>query len=101
MPLFRIRLREDTTIRASSEFEIETETAEGAAATLLAAYHRARALGTNVVQLPDGQRELLERDHTLAVQVSCAALDPEGNETHVLVPDGKAVPDASGDPSAD
>ncbi len=101
MPLFRIRLREDTTVRACSEFEIETETAEGAAATLLAAYRRARTLGTNVVQLPDGQRELLERDCTLAIQVSCAALDREGNETHVLMPEGNAVSDASSGPSAD
>lgn len=75
---FRIKITETTTATGSAELMVPSETAEMAAAQMLVAYQRAKASGTNVLVLPSGQRDLLERDQVVSASIRFDLLDADG-----------------------
>ena len=59
---------------------------------LLNAYKAARAEGSSIVKLQDGQAQILEREEVLDRSVSFVLLDGEGAEVRpVTAPDGKGA----------
>ena len=75
---FRIKLTETTTAVGSAELAITSESPEMAAAEMLIAYQTAKTAGSNMLQLRNGQRELLERDEIVSASVRFELLDQDG-----------------------
>jgi hypothetical protein len=92
MARFNIRLVQQTTEQGSGDFAIEAGSPEAAAAILSDAYKAARAEGSNIVKLPDGQAQVIERTEVLERQVSFLLLDENGDEVRpVTAPSGGAA----------
>ncbi len=87
MAQFSIRIVQQVTEQGSGDFIIEASTAEAAVAVLSTAYKIARAEGSNIVTLQDGQSQILERAEVLDRVVSFMLLDADGEEVRpVSVP---------------
>lgn len=80
MAKFIIRLVPQVIEQGSGDFIIEASTAEAAVALLSTAYKIARAEGSNIVKLQDGQSQILERAEVLDRIVSFMLLDADGEE---------------------
>jgi len=78
MPTFALRLVEEITERGHGDFAVEADTPEAAAAILEASYRQARDAGSNLVVLPDGQQQFIEREAAAAPTVSFVLLDGDG-----------------------
>lgn len=89
MAQFSIRIVQQVTEQGSGDFIIEASTAEAAVAVLSTVYKIARAEGSNIVTLQDGQSQILERAEVLDRVVSFMLLDADGEEVRpVSVPLG-------------
>ena len=90
MATFSIRLVQQITEQGSGDFVIEASSAEAAAGILLTAYKAAQAEDSSVVELLDGQVQLIERAEVLGRSVSFKLLDEDGAEVGlVTAPDGR------------
>ena len=70
MAMFSIRLVQQITEQGSGDFNIEAGSAEAAAGILLKAYKVAQAEGSSVIELRDGQAQLIEREKVVGHSVS-------------------------------
>ena len=90
MATFSIRLVQQITEQGSGDSVIEASSAEAAAGILLAAYKAAQAEDSSVVELLDGQVQLIERAEVLGRSVSFKLLDEDGAKVRlVTAPDGR------------
>jgi len=86
MAKFTIRLVQQITEQGFGDFSIEAATADAAAELVRTAYKIARAEGSSVVRLTDGQVQVLERVEVLERVVSFILLDPDGEEVGPVGP---------------
>jgi hypothetical protein len=93
---YALRLVEQVIEEDSGDFAVDAPTPERAAAVLLAAHDRARARGSNLVRLPDGQARRIEPDNVVRTRVFCVLLDESGQELHEVEPDHGEQPAAKG-----
>lgn len=78
MSAFRIRLTETKISKSEVTCEIEAETPNSAAAMLAAAYYKATSIGSSIIVLPDGQREVIDSPHAASVSVVYSLLNSAG-----------------------
>lgn len=86
MAKFTIRLVQQITEQGFGDFLIEASTADAAAELVRKAYKIARAEGSSVVRLTDGQVQVLERVEVLDRIVSFILLDQDGEEVGPVGP---------------
>lgn len=94
MPTHRIRLVERVTEQGRADFTIEAPTPEDAVHVLSACYRQARDAGSAMIVLPDGRRQYIEPDATVATGATYILLDDAGDEVAVIhpPPDGDLGP---------
>jgi len=80
MPIFTIRLVEQTTQQGSADFRVEAATAADAANLIANAHDRSLESGTGWVTLPDGQIQVVEAETVIARARSLLLLDDQGGE---------------------
>lgn len=86
MANFNIRLVQQVTEQGFADFSIEATTPDAAAELVRKAYKIARAEGSSVVRLNDGQIQVLERVEVLDRSVSFILLDQDGEEIGPIGP---------------
>lgn len=80
MPIFTIRLVEQTTKQGSADFRVQAATTADAACLVANAHDRSLESGNGLVTLPDGQTEFIEAETVIARSRSLLLLDDQGRE---------------------
>ena len=81
---FRIRLIETIVREGSVDLTVQADTARAAAGNITKAYEAAKARGSNVISLPDGQVEILESRRIVRQDTVLVLLDEHGKYIRVI-----------------
>jgi hypothetical protein len=84
MPKYPIRLIEQYSTSGHADFLVEAPTAEHAADIVLDAHHAMRSEGATVINLPDGQSQIIECGPEEGPAIRVVLLDSGGAPTREL-----------------